>query len=106
MNHSPFLIHEDMIATAAFRLFRSLGPRHLPVVSDRYQVVGMITRATFLLQTIDQKYARLLARIRFNRTTRLGALLPPLAGGLDAVGATINIGAERKYNGPVQDNFE
>ena len=32
MNAGPFVVHEHALATRAFRLFRTMGLRHLPVV--------------------------------------------------------------------------
>lgn len=44
MNPSPYTIQHSTALPRAFRLFRALGLRHLPVVSDTNEVVGIITR--------------------------------------------------------------
>jgi chloride channel 7 len=44
MNAGPFVIQEHSPATHAFRLFRTMGLRHLPVVNKENNIVGMVTR--------------------------------------------------------------
>ncbi|XP_063981533.1 H(+)/Cl(-) exchange transporter 7 [Diachasmimorpha longicaudata] len=44
MNPSPYTLQHSTTLPRAFRLFRGLGLRHLPVVNDTHEVVGMITR--------------------------------------------------------------
>ncbi len=56
MNRSPFSIHRDFWSIYAYRLFRSMGLRHLPVVDDDDQVVGMITRKDLIEPVIRAKF--------------------------------------------------
>ncbi|KAJ1526636.1 hypothetical protein ONE63_008221 [Megalurothrips usitatus] len=44
MNSSPYVVIHSMTLPRVFRIFRALGLRHLPVVDDTNQVVGMVTR--------------------------------------------------------------
>ncbi|XP_043281524.1 H(+)/Cl(-) exchange transporter 7 [Venturia canescens] len=44
MNPSPYTLQHSATLPRAFRLFRALGLRHLPVVNDINEVIGMITR--------------------------------------------------------------
>ncbi|XP_068983504.1 H(+)/Cl(-) exchange transporter 7 [Bombus flavifrons] len=44
MNPSPYTLQHSATLPRAFRLFRALGLRHLPVVNDTNEVIGIITR--------------------------------------------------------------
>lgn len=44
MNPTPYTVHYSASFPRIFQIFRSLGLRHLVVIDDRNQVVGMITR--------------------------------------------------------------
>uniref|UniRef100_A0A0A9YRE8 Chloride channel protein n=1 Tax=Lygus hesperus TaxID=30085 RepID=A0A0A9YRE8_LYGHE len=44
MNPSPYTVHDTASLPRIFRLFRALGLRHLVVVTDTNEVVGMVTR--------------------------------------------------------------
>ncbi|XP_031829641.1 chloride channel protein 7 [Nomia melanderi] len=44
MNPAPYTLQYSAALPRAFRLFRALGLRHLPVVNDTNEVVGIITR--------------------------------------------------------------
>ncbi|KAJ6656012.1 hypothetical protein lerEdw1_004597 [Lerista edwardsae] len=44
MNPSPYTLPQEASLPRAFKLFRALGLRHLVVVDDRNQVVGLVTR--------------------------------------------------------------
>ena len=44
MNQVPFCVHDSAPLPRVFRLFRTMGMRHLPVVDKNNKVVGMITR--------------------------------------------------------------
>ncbi len=61
MNRSPFSVHHDFQLSLAFRLFRSMGLRHLPVVDDGNQVVGIITRKDLIDIICTRKYLDLFA---------------------------------------------
>jgi chloride channel 7 len=43
-NVAPYVISEGASAPRAYRLFRTMGMRHLIVVNERYQISGIITR--------------------------------------------------------------
>ena len=44
MNPTPYTVHYSASFPRIFQIFRSLGLRHLVVIDDRNQVVGVITR--------------------------------------------------------------
>lgn len=44
MNPSPYTVSPHSTVPQVFNLFRSMGLRHLPVVNDKGQIVGIITR--------------------------------------------------------------
>ena len=44
MNAMPTTIHEDTPFQRTYRVFQTLGLRHLIVHDDEFQIVGMITR--------------------------------------------------------------
>uniref|UniRef100_A0A6P7FEH3 Chloride channel protein n=1 Tax=Diabrotica virgifera virgifera TaxID=50390 RepID=A0A6P7FEH3_DIAVI len=44
MNPSPYTVLHSSSLPRMFRLFRGLGLRHLPIVNDTNEVVGMVTR--------------------------------------------------------------
>ncbi|RZC41881.1 H(+)/Cl(-) exchange transporter 7 [Asbolus verrucosus] len=44
MNPSPYTVLHSASLPRMFRLFRALGLRHLPIVNDTNEVIGMVTR--------------------------------------------------------------
>ncbi|OAD54955.1 H(+)/Cl(-) exchange transporter 7 [Eufriesea mexicana] len=44
MNPSPYTLQHSATLPRTFRLFRALGLRHLPVINDMNEVIGIITR--------------------------------------------------------------
>ncbi|CAG9773741.1 unnamed protein product [Ceutorhynchus assimilis] len=44
MNPSPYTVLHSTSLPRVFRLFRGLGLRHLPIVNDTNEVIGMVTR--------------------------------------------------------------
>ncbi|XP_066140064.1 H(+)/Cl(-) exchange transporter 7 [Euwallacea fornicatus] len=44
MNPSPYTVLHSTSLQRMFRLFRGLGLRHLPIVNDTNEVIGMVTR--------------------------------------------------------------
>nr|CAD7400001.1 unnamed protein product [Timema cristinae] len=44
MNQSPYTVQHSASLPRVFRLFRALGLRHLTVVNDSHEVVGIVTR--------------------------------------------------------------
>jgi chloride channel 7 len=44
MNPSPYTVLHSSSLPRMFRLFRGLGLRHLPIVNDTNEVIGMVTR--------------------------------------------------------------
>jgi CBS domain-containing protein len=47
MNHPPYIVKRDMSLHKAYAIFRKLGLRHLCVVNDEYDVIGLLTRKNF-----------------------------------------------------------
>ncbi|KAL7748363.1 hypothetical protein RI367_006325 [Sorochytrium milnesiophthora] len=56
-NYSPHIVHEHCSAAKAYRMFRSLGLRHLVVVDHNNRVVGMLTRRDFAHAVHDHGHA-------------------------------------------------
>jgi chloride channel 6 len=54
MNEAPSIIHEHSVVTQAYQMFRHLGLRHLTVIDDNYDVVGMVTRHELVPSKIIQ----------------------------------------------------
>ena len=48
MNRSPFTVDANCPLTRVWRLFRTMGLRHLVVLDEEHCVVGLITRADLL----------------------------------------------------------
>lgn len=48
-NPSPYVVYENCSIERAYRLFRALGLRHLPVINYKNHIVGIITRKDFSL---------------------------------------------------------
>ncbi|KAL8566320.1 hypothetical protein ACOMHN_050438 [Nucella lapillus] len=44
MNRTPYTVNPDFSLPRVFRLFRGLGLRHLVVIDEDYQPIGMVTR--------------------------------------------------------------
>ncbi|XP_070203542.1 H(+)/Cl(-) exchange transporter 7-like isoform X3 [Littorina saxatilis] len=44
MNRTPYTVNPDFSMPRVFRLFRGLGLRHLVVIDEDYQPIGMVTR--------------------------------------------------------------
>lgn len=44
MNSSPYTVLHSTSLPRLFRLFRALGLRHIPIVNDTNEVIGMVTR--------------------------------------------------------------
>jgi len=59
MNCSAVTVHQEMNLALAFRLFRTLGLRHLPVLDDENNVVGIITRQRLLHEICEKKHKEL-----------------------------------------------
>ncbi|XP_058795019.1 H(+)/Cl(-) exchange transporter 7 [Phymastichus coffea] len=59
MNPSPYTLKHSATLPRAFRLFRALGLRHLPVVNDTNEVIGMITRKDVARYRIWKHYGRM-----------------------------------------------
>jgi CBS domain-containing protein len=55
LNPTPFTVHLHAPVERAFEMFRSLGLRHLVVVNDSHDVVGIITRKDLLLHNLSQR---------------------------------------------------
>jgi len=53
MNATPFTVHARAPLMRAYRLFRSMGLRHLIVVNDAHDVVGMLTRKDLLQSHLE-----------------------------------------------------
>lgn len=44
MNPGPYIVYNSSKLSKIFRLYRSMGLRHLPVINDANEVVGILTR--------------------------------------------------------------
>ncbi|XP_077980115.1 H(+)/Cl(-) exchange transporter 7-like [Glandiceps talaboti] len=59
MNPNPYTVSQNASLPRIFRLFRGLGLRHLVVVDDHNQVVGMVTRKDLARYRTFQHHGRL-----------------------------------------------
>lgn len=69
-NQCPFSVHSGFLLTLAFRLFRTMGLRHLPVVDERNYVVGMITRKDLLETVVEAKHDVLSSKLALGKGFR------------------------------------
>eukprot|EP00047_Mylnosiga_fluctuans_P023819 m.146616 g.146616 ORF g.146616 m.146616 type:complete len:292 (+) comp9698_c0_seq5:1590-2465(+) len=53
MNETPVTVLKDFTMAQAFRVFRSMALRHMPVVNMDRQVVGILTRRNFMIHDHD-----------------------------------------------------
>ncbi len=58
MNATPFTVHVHAPLDRAYRLFRGHGLRHLVVVNDSGDAVGIITRSDLLPAVLEAAYMR------------------------------------------------
>lgn len=61
VNPTPYVIHVESTVQRAYTLFRGLGLRHLPVVNDNNDIVGILTRHDLTeerLKTVSHRVAR------------------------------------------------
>merc|ERR1712157_70651 len=54
MNATPLFIREQTPLTRVYRLFRSLGLRHLIVVNDKCQLTGIVSRKDLTKHRMEQ----------------------------------------------------
>ena len=59
---SPLTVHIHAPVARAFRLFRKLGLRHLLVINDSHDVVGIITRADLSQEALAKAHKEVLAQ--------------------------------------------
>jgi len=59
-DRSPYVVNELLPLRRVFRLFTTMGLRHLVVVDTHSHVVGMITRKDFLMKASSAKIHRLI----------------------------------------------
>ena len=67
MNPAAITVFTGFNAEQAYRLFRALGLRHLPVVNYENEVVGMITRKDLTEFALETRYSEVLERFRSGR---------------------------------------
>ncbi|CAN0046378.1 unnamed protein product [Scytosiphon promiscuus] len=58
VNTAPYVINESASLNRTYRLFRTLGLRHLCVVNHHNQVVGIVTRKDLLPEHLAQRLAQ------------------------------------------------
>ena len=51
MQRHPFIVHADARLSRAYRLFRTMGLRHLYVTPSKPQIVGVVTRKDLTEET-------------------------------------------------------
>ena len=56
MNITVYSVNEEFAVSEAYTMFRTMGLRHLVVVSDRNKVKGMITKKDLLEHSCIEKY--------------------------------------------------
>lgn len=55
MNPCPYTVYPTTPVPQVFNLFRSMGLRHLPVVSHEGQVLGMVTRHNLIHEFLETR---------------------------------------------------
>lgn len=73
VNTAPYVIHESASIARTYRLFRTLGLRHLCVVNHHSQVVGIITRKD--LGSANLNTSRVRPRTRMWSSTRADSVI-------------------------------
>ena len=58
MNATPYTVHARAPLMRAYRLVRSLGLRHLVVVNDAHDFVGLLTRSELLESNLESCLGR------------------------------------------------
>nr|CCA15877.1 Chloride Channel (ClC) Family putative [Albugo laibachii Nc14] len=84
MNQTPYLIQEDAPFTRAYRLFRSMGLRHLVVVNRCNNVCGIITR-----RELEQEHCNRCYRLAQHGAIDDADTLYPARSCLDAQSANL-----------------
>ncbi|KAM3569776.1 hypothetical protein VYU27_008140 [Nannochloropsis oceanica] len=83
MNTAPYCLNETASVVRAYRLFRTMGLRHLCVINSHNQVTGIITRFDLLPESLRRKYQRVAtaasdtARTYYSRDRRPSAYTVP-----------------------------
>lgn len=62
INPCPYTVYPNTPVPQVFNLFRSMGLRHLPVVSHDGQLLGMITRHNLIHENLEHKLEEHMAR--------------------------------------------
>ena len=84
INANPYAIPEGCSLTKVYNLFRSLGLRHLVVVKQHTEVVGLITRKDLLQDFVGQRF-RTRSQSAIERTERIAGMLKRRKGSVSTV---------------------
>ena len=77
MNCACYTIMESCPLSRAYKLFRDMGLRHLPVLDIQNRVVGMLARANFDEETLHRVVHTYYRRVEMPRTIAHG--MPSIA---------------------------
>lgn len=61
---APYTVYEAASVPRAYRLFRTVGMRHLLVLNSLNELVGIITRDELLEENIDEALAKRHGKVR------------------------------------------
>ena len=101
MQRHPFITHADARVSRAYRIFRTMGLRHLYVTPDRPLVVGVMTRKDVIQENTSLTLGEKAERIMAERRQSGGNYVDGEAEGADAFPGGANL-----YSQDYADRFK
>jgi hypothetical protein len=101
MQRHPFITHADARVSRAYRIFRTMGLRHLYVTPDKPLVVGVMTRKDVIQENTSLTLGEKAERIMAERRSSSGGGVDREAEGADAFPGGANL-----YSHDYADRFK